>query len=192
METFFAFQPFKQCFWFTTRKCFLGVSWIWKDRRPNIKRGGLIFYIKKSLNSDVAGYISKLGHEISTIRIRLGRNKWISLTNIYIPPPNSTGQTIKFDPNLIPNAASSLICGDFNAHHPSWDAIQSEDNRGTQLFEWSSTKKLTIIYSPSPHLLSFLQRFGYLVLKIWKKSPQIIQVKFARLSMPIHDGLIDQ
>ena len=61
--------------------------------------------------------------------------------------------------------------------------------------EWMFTEgevrwKRMDVYSPSPHLLSFLQRFGYLVLKIWKKSPQIIQVKFARLSMPIKHGLM--
>ena len=116
-----------------------------EDRRANIKRGGLIFYIKKSLPYDAAGYITNLGHEISKIRVRLARNKWLSLTNLYIPPPHSIGQEIKFDPNLIPHSASSIICGDFNAHHPTWDNIQPEDKRGNQLFEWASANNLTVL-----------------------------------------------
>ena len=80
-----------------------------EDRRANIKRGGLIFYIKRSIPFDNAGYITKKGHEISTIRARLGRKKWLSITNFYIPPPTSIGQEIEFDVNLIPCAASSLL-----------------------------------------------------------------------------------
>ena len=73
----------------------------------------------------------KFFQEIHTIRIRLGKNKWITITNFYVPPTNSKGQVIEFNLDLIPTAASSLICGDFNAHHPTWDGIQPEDDRGT-------------------------------------------------------------
>ena len=50
-----------------------------EDRRANLKRGGLIFYIKRSLPFDVAGYITKQGHEIHTIHARLWR-KNVSLS----------------------------------------------------------------------------------------------------------------
>ena len=43
-----------------------------EDRKVNIKRGGLIFYVKKSIPYDIAGYVIKKGHEIYSIRVRLG------------------------------------------------------------------------------------------------------------------------
>ena len=58
-----------------------------EDRRVNIQRGGLIFYVKDSIFYERVGYISKLGHEISSIRVRMSRSKWIVITNFYIPPP---------------------------------------------------------------------------------------------------------
>ena len=122
-----------------------GYCAIREDRKVNIKRGGLIFYVKKAIPYDIAGYITKKGHEIHTVRIRLGRRKWINITNLYIPPPNSIGQVIDFDTSLIPFSPSSLICGDFNAHHPVWDNIQPEDERGTDLLEWASSNNLSIL-----------------------------------------------
>ena len=56
------------------------------DRKVNLKRGGLIFYIKTSIPFDKAGHITKSGQEILTLRARLGRNKWISITNYLLPP----------------------------------------------------------------------------------------------------------
>ena len=38
-----------------------------EDRKVNIQRGGLIIYIKKSVNYDRLGYISSRGHEILSI-----------------------------------------------------------------------------------------------------------------------------
>jgi hypothetical protein len=50
---------------------------------------------------------------------------------------------------LIPFSPSSLICGDFNSHHPVWDNIQPEDERGTELLEWASTNDLSILNDSS-------------------------------------------
>ena len=88
------------------------------DRQANIKRGGLIFYIRETILHLDDGYISEGGQEISSIRVRLNKKKWIPITNFYLPPPNSSGQRIEFNPSIIPFSSSSLICGDFNAHHP--------------------------------------------------------------------------
>ena len=52
-----------------------------EDLRVNIKRGGLFFYIERSILLDNAGYITKKGHQISTIRARLGRKKWLFVTS---------------------------------------------------------------------------------------------------------------
>ena len=119
-----------------------------EDRKVNIQRGGLIIYVKKSVNYDRLGYISSRGHEILSIRVRLTKSKWITISNFYIPPPDSKGQIIEFDTSLIPFSAASLICGDFNAHHPSWDAIQPEDARGVATLEWACANILSILNDP--------------------------------------------
>ena len=119
-----------------------------EDRKVNIQRGGLIIYVRKSVIYDRLGYISKRGTKILSIRVRLTKSKWITLTNYYIPPPDSTGQVIEFDTSLIPVSPSSIICGDFNAHHPSWDAIQPEDARGLTTLEWACSNDLSILNDP--------------------------------------------
>ena len=139
--------------WLTKRDrtpAILGYAAIREDRKANIKRGGLIFYVKDSIPFKVSGYITRTGHEIHTIQVRLTRKKWITITNFYIPPTNSIGQIIEFAPTTIPFSPSSLICGDFNAHHPAWDAIQPEDARGGEILEWTSANNLSILNDITP------------------------------------------
>ena len=121
-----------------------------RDRQANIKRGGLIFYIRETILHVDDGYINEGGQEISSIRVRLNKKKWIPITNFYLPPPNSSGQRIEFNPSIIPFSSSSLICGDFNAHHPVWDAIQPEDSRGSDTLEWACSNNLHILNDTSP------------------------------------------
>ena len=100
------------------------------------------------MNYDRLGYISSRGHEILSIRVRLTKSKWITISNFYIPPPDSKGQIIEFDTSLIPFSAASLICGDFNAHHPSWGGIQPEDARSVATLEWACANDLSILNDP--------------------------------------------
>ncbi len=76
------------------------------------------------------------------------KTKWITITNFYIPPPHSIGQVIDFDTSIIPFSSNSLICGDFNAHHPVWDGIQPEDDRRLLTFEWACSNHLDILNDP--------------------------------------------
>ena len=78
-----------------------------EDRKTNIKRGGLLFYVKKTINHSVEGYITKNGQEIHSIRVRLSRKNWITITNFYVPPPKSLGQVIEYDPSMIPISSTS-------------------------------------------------------------------------------------
>ena len=123
----------------------VGYKSIREDRKVEIRGGGLIVYIRDSLPYELVDYRYVKGCEIQTIRIRLGNKKWITLTNFYCPPSNSSGQEISFELNSIPASASSLICGDFNAHNLIWDTIQPEDDRGADVQEWSNLKNLSIL-----------------------------------------------
>ena len=68
---------------------------------------------------------------------------------LYPSPQHArSGQIIEYDTSIIPFSASSLICGDFNAHHPVWDAIQPEDDRGLLTLEWACANDLTILNDP--------------------------------------------
>ena len=84
-----------------------------EDRKVNIQRGGLIIYIKKSVNYDRLGYISSRGHEILSIRVKLTKAKWLTISNFYIPPPDSKGQIIEFNTSLFTFSAASIIFSDF-------------------------------------------------------------------------------
>ena len=126
-----------------------GFKSVREDRKANIRGGGLITYIRDSLIYEIVDRRHKKATEILTIRVRLNRSKWVTATNLYCPPVNSTGQEISLELSSIPKAASSIICGDFNAHHPIWDFIQPEDDRGTDIVEWAHTNSLAILNDDS-------------------------------------------
>ena len=64
---------------------------------------------------------------------------------MYVPPPNSTGQEIKFCPEIIRTSSDAVICGDFNAHSKTWDELQPEDSRGAQVEAWLADQNLVPI-----------------------------------------------
>ena len=56
------------------------------------------------------------GTETASFRIRADNKNWVHITNVYVPPHNSTGQEIEFTPAAIATFESSIICGDLNGH----------------------------------------------------------------------------
>ena len=59
----------------------------------------------------------------------------LTLTNVYIPPVNSIGAHYHPCITQLLQGESTIIMGDFNAHHPLWFSELPEDNRGTLLVE---------------------------------------------------------
>ena len=101
------------------------------------RHGGLLAYVKKSLVMEEIGKVAIEATEVSTFRIRLSRNKWVHISNVYVPPENSKGQdSIRLRTDAIPALGSSLICGDFNAHSILWDNHVACDARGEELVDW--------------------------------------------------------
>ena len=113
--------------------------------RANISGGGLLAYVKKDLDFQKIGNRAKTATEVSSLRVRIGKNNWIDISNVYTPPPNSKGQEINFCPEIIPASNNSIICGDFNAHSKMWDEIQPEDARGEAVENWIIDKQLGIL-----------------------------------------------
>ena len=110
------------------------------------KHGGLLAYIKKSLVMEEIGSVAIEATEVSTFRVRLTRNKWVHISNVYIPPENSKGQdSIKLRTDAIRAMRSSLICGDFNDHTILWDEHVAQDARGEALADWVFDNNLSIL-----------------------------------------------
>ena len=115
------------------------------------KHGGLLAYVKKSLVMEEIGKVAIEATEVSTFRIRMSRNKWVHISNVYIPPENSKGQdSIRLRTDAIPALGSSLICGDFNAHSILWDNHVACDARGEELVDWIFDNNLSILNDGDP------------------------------------------
>ena len=85
------------------------------DRKGGIG-GGLITYIKDTLVFEKVQESNKEGTESITIRVKSARRKWINITNVYIPPANTTSAVAMITAN-IPATEDSLILGDLNGTH---------------------------------------------------------------------------
>jgi ribonuclease HI len=122
-----------------------GYKVIRADRVATVK-GGLLAYVKKSLVVEEIGRVAVEATEVSIFRIQFSKNKWIHISNVYVPPANSKGQdVIKLRTDAIPCMASSLICGDFNAHAVLWDSRANPDDRGDSLMEWIFDNNLSVL-----------------------------------------------
>ena len=72
---------------------------------------------------------SKMGTDSTTIRVKLSKRKWATITRIYTPSGNSSGQNdISFYPDDIPTSDGNIIMGDLNGQSVLWDLIQPSDN----------------------------------------------------------------
>ena len=122
-----------------------------RDDRKALYGGGLITYIKETLIYERIGYRTKNTTECMSFRVKLSRNKWIQLTNVYAPPCSSNGQDAKnVATEIIPVTDNSLIVGDFNCHAPLWDQNIPTDQRGDAIENWLSAEDLTTLNSGEP------------------------------------------
>ena len=122
-----------------------GYKTIRADRKV-AQHGGLVSFVKKSLIVEELGSVAIDATETSSFRIRMGKEKWIHFTNVYVPPSSSKGQdVIRLNTEIIPALKSSLICGDFNGHSPMWDGVQPVDERGDAMVDWVTDKHLSIL-----------------------------------------------
>ena len=129
-----------------------------KDKTPSIKGyssvragrpgerqgGGLITYIKDNIAFKTRRCWNKqtTNVESSTIKIRLSKKKWITLTNLYIPPKRETGtEEIPVLDNL-PISQDCSVAGGINAHSSLWDPLQPQDSRGDRIEEWLADNNL--------------------------------------------------
>ena len=112
--------------------------------------GGLLTYIKKSLIFEKVKKQTKDATATQTFAVKMSRNKWIEITNLYCPPTTSQAHDSLRLTDIIPVGARSLVTGDFNAHSILWNKIQPQDARGTLIEDWAIDSDLTIVNDVSP------------------------------------------
>ena len=75
----------------------------------------------------------------------------LTFLNLYVPPIRSSSQDTRssFPVSILPDDGRTFIFGDFNAHHPSWDAsFSGPDSSGAALFSWLSESSLSSLNDP--------------------------------------------
>lgn len=113
--------------------------------------GGLVTFIKENVPYQRLPSVQKDGTEIQKIRIRLSRNKWMTVANVYCPPNNDVGgdnRTLRMD--LLPCGDNDIIGGDLNAHSYLWDEQQPENSRGEQVEDFVIEKSFTVLNDGQP------------------------------------------
>lgn len=107
------------------RKCSLKGYVTVRNDRLSAARGGLLTYIRNSIS-----FLEiKCPDGLETIGIQIDSSEGrINVYNVYISPDSEVDVNIIEDLFL----SKSVVCGDFNAHHPLWGSHKL-DNRGEAL-----------------------------------------------------------
>ena len=113
------------------------------DRKGMMAGGGLIIYAKNSIIFENIQSSTVEGTDSATVKIKMQKNKWISISNVYTPPVNSTSQLVNFNPIKI-DTVNCLILGDLNAHSPLWDS-HLFDKRGEEIEDWIISNSLVVL-----------------------------------------------
>ena len=126
-----------------------------KDRGTN-KGGGLAFLIHKDISFNLVptphSHEQDVHLESLTINIPSKDNNNLYLRNIYIPPQSSCQQQYNppFNHLFEDLGPSSLILGDFNAHHELWHTEATTDTRGRLLVDSLSSLDYGVINEDIP------------------------------------------
>ena len=100
--------------------------------RENRSGGGLVTLIHESLTVErIEGDITP-EMEVAKLRIRISNNEAFTLYNVYVP-----GQGLRKEDllTLLPTEEKTVIVGDFNSKHHTWNSGSSNRN-GKILYEW--------------------------------------------------------
>ena len=81
--------------------------------------------------------------EVQSIRIQRYQLPPLTIHNVYRPP-----HATKFHPSCLPTSADSIVAGDFNCHHPSWDSFAKTDALGSVVHEWMESHGMVVWNSP--------------------------------------------
>ena len=92
--------------------------------------GGLITYIKHNVAYRKVGSAKNGNVEAQSVSIQQSANKWLDITNIYIPPKAKENSI-----TWIPTSEAAILAGDLNGHAPLWDRTQPNDEMGGKIVD---------------------------------------------------------
>lgn len=109
--------------------------------------GGLLTYVKQNLRSHPGPVLPNTGTtEAQQVSIHVG-SRVFNVVNIYAPPIRASADDVRdpvFNPGFLPDAANTLIVGDFNAHAPAWSHAVPNAS-GVALDDWHLTSSMIIL-----------------------------------------------
>ena len=94
--------------------------------------GGLIALIRDNITFTTTGIPSTINTqttELQMVKVHINNTKHITITNIYIPPRDTTSTDIQHCIQYITNIPHSVLTGDVNAHSTLWH-LYTDDHRG--------------------------------------------------------------
>ena len=119
---------------------------------------GLIIGIKDNkLTGKTKTKFTNLAGSAITIEIFLNNGKNIFLSNLHLKHGSRVDECIKFLDEVEANLPEHIICGDFNAHHPSWGS-KFQDSHGNAINDWVDRKNLIICNTKYKYFI-FTQKF---------------------------------
>ena len=119
-----------------------GFSFLRCDRK-GANGGGLATLVRTNISFEKVKEAQKGGTEVQEIRVKMGRNSWLGLSNVYVSPVGNVGFSTEMRLETI--STNGIVAGDFNAHHEAWDEFKAADARGEEIFEWAIEKNLGVL-----------------------------------------------
>ncbi|KAF0298571.1 putative RNA-directed DNA polymerase from transposon BS [Amphibalanus amphitrite] len=109
---------------------------------PSAKGGDVAIYVRGGLTFSTLSdsYQAPADDTTEICGVRIHGKLQTDIINVYRPPIRRTrddDRTDNFDPGALPSGDNTIILGDFNGHHPSWDyECDAADEVGNRLAEW--------------------------------------------------------
>ena len=116
--------------------------------------GGLLTYIKKGIPYSEVPAAQQGPLEKLHVTIPTTRRQHLTIANIYFPPA-STNYVQPMDDrqtwvDTLEARGPSVICGDFNAHHVSWDEYAQGMLRGAEHDNWVKENEMALLNDGNP------------------------------------------
>ena len=116
--------------------------------------GGLLTYIKKGIPYSEVPAAQQGPLEKLHVTIPTTRRQHLTIANAYFPPLSANYiQPMEDRQTWVDTQEArgpSVICGDFNAHHVSWDEYAQGMPRGMELYNWVEENEMALLNDGKP------------------------------------------
>ena len=125
-----------------------------------VKGGDVCIYVRAGLHFTVleGPFLARTDDTTEICGVRILGQTPTDIINIYRPPIRATGDDRQdnFDPQLLPSDSRTLLVGDINGHHPSWDDnCEEADAVGERVADWLEDVGWIPLNNGAPTLISY-------------------------------------